>query len=151
MLPASLSISSLVKSRLVQLLLQPMQQQGLQLDSLSCRCPRIQFQAHMADWWFGPPRLCPCEGLQSEPKSAHIWNGEVTTLQKQGYIMESLALVMTEDISATNLNRKTGKWQPRQLHEMSNFLGTSRTNREEFEETGSTAIAGGGRTRDILF
>ena len=34
---------------------------------------------------------------------------------------------------------------------MGNFLGTPRANREESEETGSTAIAGGGRTRDILF
>ena len=61
-------------------------------------------------------------------------------LQKQNRSMESLALVMAEDSSATSLNRKTGKWA---LREMGNILGTPRINREEPEETGTTAVAGG--------
>lgn len=64
------------------------------------------------------------EGLLPEPKSAHIWNGEVTVPQKQGHIMESLALVMTEDITATTQSGKRGKWQPRILHEMGHFWET---------------------------
>lgn len=64
----------------------------------------------MESRWFGFKMACPQEGIPPEPKSAHIWNGEVTTLQKQNHVIESLALAMTEDITATRLNEKRGQW-----------------------------------------
>lgn len=67
----------------------------------------IEFQAYMEDRWFGPPWACPHEGLPSE--SVHIQNGEITALQKQSHIIESFALVMTEDITTTSLNVKRRK------------------------------------------
>ena len=82
-------------------------QRGSQLDSLSCTCPRIQFQTHMEGRCLGPPVVCSHEGILPEPESAPIWNGEVTMLQKQSDTMESLAPVMTEDITATRMEKRT--------------------------------------------